>query len=1190
MKELNESKNDGLEIISIGTLHKGTWDKKYWSSSRGKERYPYPVGYCALRTYNGSTYNMEIHEGVKGPLFVITAKDEQSCKGQTPDIAWEGFQKKGYPRSKMSLGKRLSGKIDGVELFGFKNPLVQRLLRELVANINGTAEQNLLSSSIRDGSSGSVHNSQHERPSTNSELLEFLEKHHVTKKRSKRRNLLNNKLLSGTSSKRFQSHKISNDIKISIEDYDRQSPKNLENVTNECSFRQEDSLPAVSCQPSGRITEKACFLQEDSYLIKDGKPFACDFLLYDTRYSIEAHVKNIHLELFFPECLHRSAYDAVQLFKSSTAVEDNNEIQPLEKSALCNDVKLFVPNSVDPLHDSQKKNPCNVLDDFNPKEMTEVHQEGEIDLPNSNTSTEKSDADSIAHDIAKSMMTVLLPQALPLLKKASRKKKKKNEKKASIKASGVSPCQDEFSRGLPRTNSQKDNHEAVAANVATPVEILAEGFHVEQKETIFIPSTCFSSLEPSTVCAKSFIPDSIEGDQCQSQNQILVCHDVASTNDIGSHKPGPFGTLASIDAQGNSFICHVDSDGCKEASDCDALYKASAARTQQGDLNESKSALVHASPDKNAPSQLSKRSKNSFRTACQNSKGLEIHPAGGDLSSAANHMSEKDAGVICTSSSAQILLKEANKTSMDAKSSIQLSDGSPSLESSSCPLSESIICRNFVENPVPKVYPTVGAFLGPVHRMNNTPNEQVPCGAVATTTGLLHSYRPGNCNNAEFENRQAHFQKEERSSWCKWESVDVEQQPVTLVEKSMEIEGDHHGIIEIVGQYVHPLPVSLILLQTNEDEAHVCVICRHFVDKDRTLFIHRIPINGPSMGCPNFVGHTLIRLPTSKDAFGQEVPFGGSGLQLTPNGKYLVLLDSIKAPYCREQKINCPCSACAQDGYTDAQVKIVEVKLGYVSVINKLKTIDSVRCILVCEPNHLVAVEGGKMRLWLMNTIWSTPLEDCLIPNFGSSHIVDLKGIPNSANLVVGHDGFGEFTLWDIPKRRLLSRFSAPSMPIHQFLPVGLFAWPMADPTTISSDVEECSKRILTVAKMWLSGTRKDNCFMSLEGKDITVWLLVSVNDSNAQHDCQSSDGKKYPVGCWRAATIGLLAGQGIIGTDDGYVYIWDLASGSKLGTIHHFKGGIPCIASENSISGVLAVGGDEQLLIYLRSQKAWAN
>ncbi|MBA0863893.1 hypothetical protein Goshw_027091, partial [Gossypium schwendimanii] len=117
-----------LEIVSIGSVYKGPWEKKYWSSSRGKDRYPYPVGYQAVRAHNGSTYKTEIHEGPRGPLFVRITKqkcasifmqiscDGQSCSGQTPDIAWEKFQKMGCPHLKIWHGKRFSCKIDGVEV------------------------------------------------------------------------------------------------------------------------------------------------------------------------------------------------------------------------------------------------------------------------------------------------------------------------------------------------------------------------------------------------------------------------------------------------------------------------------------------------------------------------------------------------------------------------------------------------------------------------------------------------------------------------------------------------------------------------------------------------------------------------------------------------------------------------------------------------------------------------------------------------------------------------------------------------------------------------------------------------------------------------------------------------------------------------------------------------------------------
>lgn len=52
-------------------------------------------------------------------------------------------------------------------------------------------------------------------------------------------------------------------------------------------------------------------------------------------------------------------------------------------------------------------------------------------------------------------------------------------------------------------------------------------------------------------------------------------------------------------------------------------------------------------------------------------------------------------------------------------------------------------------------------------------------------------------------------------------------------------------------------------------------------------------------------------------------------------------------------------------------MKIIEVKLGYVSVVVKLKTVESLQSVLVCEPNHLVAIgESGRLHLWVLNSAW----------------------------------------------------------------------------------------------------------------------------------------------------------------------------------------------------------------------------
>ena len=46
----------------------------------------------------------------------ISSGDGNSFSGKTPDIAWEEFQKGGCPRMKIWHGKRLSSKMDGLEV------------------------------------------------------------------------------------------------------------------------------------------------------------------------------------------------------------------------------------------------------------------------------------------------------------------------------------------------------------------------------------------------------------------------------------------------------------------------------------------------------------------------------------------------------------------------------------------------------------------------------------------------------------------------------------------------------------------------------------------------------------------------------------------------------------------------------------------------------------------------------------------------------------------------------------------------------------------------------------------------------------------------------------------------------------------------------------------------------------------
>ncbi|GKE59698.1 putative FY-rich, FY-rich, WD40/YVTN repeat-like-containing domain protein, partial [Tanacetum coccineum] len=67
------------------------------------------------------------------------------------------------------------------------------------------------------------------------------------------------------------------------------------------------------------------------------------------------------------------------------------------------------------------------------------------------------------------------------------------------------------------------------------------------------------------------------------------------------------------------------------------------------------------------------------------------------------------------------------------------------------------------------------------------------------------------------------------------------------------------------------------------------------------------------------------------------------------------------------------------------------------------------------------------------------------------------------------------------------------------------------------------------------------------------------------------------------ATVAGASAGYGIIGTSNGSLYIWELATGTKLGYLSHCKGAtISCLTGDDSDSGAFAVAVDgSQLQVY---------
>ncbi|TYH96539.1 hypothetical protein ES332_A12G184200v1 [Gossypium tomentosum] len=1249
------SKLDDLEIVSVGSLYKGPWGKKYWSSSRGKDRYPYPVGYQAVRAHNGSTYKTEIHEGPRGPLFVISC-DGQSCSGQTPDIAWEKFQKMGCPHLKIWHGKRFSCKIDGVEFFGFKNPFVQRLLRELVANVNGTAESSLVSSSFCNDASRMDNDNGSSTICTASDLLPYLARPQIKKKRSTRCEKMQSKLVDRPGRKRPRSKDLTYDAEGSnLVPGNQVKHEHGFSVTHNASEDEIDRFPEALA-----VLSKSVEKIVESSPAKDGFPSkSVDFVAHHGENEAKGKFISSQNEKFtrvaniaYKE-LDRSQDTILEGFCFPIKTDDRPEDSSFPNDSMgINDVHLYAPDTLD--FEDDRTNVASGAKDItgSMKEelitanmvnsdnlVTESHQEEEIGTSNSNTGSEKSEFNSVGQEMAKLMMTVLLPQAVPLLKESSKKKKET-----------ISPC-----NVLPHVmNSREDN---IVTNHLLNLPS-SEDACTEQDTRMHIQGLDHGLVVPNHEHLNSVILDSFEnsqrGDHVASQ-AILFSKSMVEVKQTSFNKEAFDSNiqeqLVSIKSNQETPVCCGESCGdqdtiChKEVNMAESVLECAfpILKTLSED-NQGVSITLDENSAHIGNNSKQKKPKNALDCA-------EVVDAN-DINSRGIASSLKLSG---KDSSAETRAPTTNSSHQDQNKVYtrkKISKQAYSTRKYVGPLSESIICRNSGDDYAPNNSAMPGTSLvskschssddKPCNRdvFGNTPMlEGQSCGLPTEKTT---AYCKPEINNMQpilsNENQKLTCASKRDASCLLNQSVSLErgyqencykerfivenscsascQNPVTSfcdknLSTAMEVQGssgvNHHGGVELssdlrgifnlVGGYFHPLPISSVLLGTKGNEIHICVSCGLLVDTDRTLFIYKVATEEPRKGCPSFVGYTSVVLPSS------EIGVERCGLQFTPGGQCLVLLDSIKTPYCREGRIDCICSICFSGCSKENAVKIVRVNPGYVSLVAKLETVESVLCILVCENDYLLAAgKSGRLYLWAMNSTWSAWTEEFILPSgdWVSPCVVELKRIPKCAHLVIGHNGFGDFVIWDILKRVNISRYSGSGDPIKQFLPISLLSW---QPVFSYDDMKERIDEITTSTKFWFS-KHKDSSFLPLEGKDVAIWLLV-LSNSDAQHEHLSSNHLAN-TSRWRlallmkdtmilgstldprAATVSASLDHGIMGREDGLVYMWELSTGTRLGVLHHFEGGrVSCIATDESRPEVVAVAAnDGQLLLYLHNQE----
>ncbi|MBA0805641.1 hypothetical protein Gohar_005136, partial [Gossypium harknessii] len=1146
--------------------------------------------------------------------------------------------------------------------FGFKNPFVQRLLRELVANVNGTAERSLLYSSFCNGASRMDNDNGSSTICTASDLLPYLARPQIRKKRSTRCEKMQSKLVDRPGLKRPRSKDLTYDAEGSnLVPGNQVKHEHGFSVTHNALEDEIDRFPeasAVHSKSAGKIVENSP--------AKDGFPSkSVDFVGHDGENEAKGKFISTQNEKFtrvaniaYKE-LDRSQDTVLEGFCFPIKTDDRPEDSSFPNDSMgINDVHLYAPDTLDfeghNIYADDRTSVASGAKDItgSMKEelitanmvnsdglVTESHQEEEIGTSNSNTGSEKSEFDSVGQEMAKLMMTVLLPQAVPLLKESSKKKKET-----------ISPC-----NVLPHVmNSREDN---IVTNHLLNLPS-SEDARTEQDTRMHIQGLDHGLVVPNLEHLNSVILDSFEnsqgGDHVASQailfskslevNQTSFNKEAFDSNiqeQLFSIKPNQETPVCCGESSGDQdTICHKEVNMAESVLECASPIMKTLSEDIQGvsiTLDENSADIENHSKQKKPKNALNCAEVNhdfdDFQFEANNHVSAVVDA--NDINSRGIASSLKISG---KDSSAETRAPTTNSSHQDQNKVYtrkKISKQAYSTRKYVGPLSESIICRNSGDDYAPNNSAMPGTSLvskschssddKPCNRdvfgntpmlegqscglptekttayckpeINNMPpilsneNQKLTCASKKDASCLLNqpvSLERGyqeNCYKERFivENGCSASCQNQVTSFCdKNLSTAMEVQGGSGVNHhgGVELSSDLRGIVNLVGGYFHPLPISSVLLGTKGNEIHICVSCGLLVDTDRTLFIYKVATEVPRKGCPSFVGYTSVALPSS------EIGVEKCGLQFTPDGQCLVLLDSIKTPYCR-LTVSLGCSK-------ENAVKIVRVNPGYVSLVAKLETVESVLCILVCENDYLLAAGKSGRLAWTEEFI--IPSGDCI-----SACVVELKRIPKCAHLVIGHNGFGDFVIWDILKRVIISRYSGSGDPIKQFLPISLLSW---QPVFSYDDMKERIDEITTSTKFWFS-KHKDSSFLPLEGKDVAIWLLVLTN-SDPQHEHLSSNGLANTSRWWRlallvkdtmilgstldprAATVSASLDHGIMGRDDGLVYMWELSTGTRLGVLHHFKGGrVSCIATDESRPEVVAVAADDgQLLLYLHNQE----
>ncbi|KAL6600312.1 hypothetical protein ACP70R_045112 [Stipagrostis hirtigluma subsp. patula] len=1156
-----------IEIVSAGSLYRGgDWERKYWSCSRGKDRYPYPVGYHTVRHFCGISYTMEIQEGPRGPVFLVTSTEGDSATGQTPDIAWRNFQRKTGAKIKNWQRRRsFPQKIDGAELFGFKNASVQRLLRELIVDSTGAVELNLPCAVTSDPASPS----ENKNPADVSDAEDLpicLNKTGETAKRSMKPSQVEG------AAKRVHYQDIFN------------SADNCDGYTN--TSENELLGGSVGRARLQDVPDSGCIVP-----LLEELPGTSKYTLVDNNFGEPPLASSQHVSLSSG---------------SSYLSSEKSDLESAEKEVVRSMLSILLPKAIPLLNRTYKRR------------KSKKKMEGEFTVSGKTESAHNPSNDDC--------QGLTVPTT-------TGEGTNRNSSETYIHGRPVS---DVVKVGC--TNDDCTNNEPMLKLDEMKDFVVADSFEDDAQVWGDNKSKLVDAdqHESDDACSREPIENSkllhgkIEGRTELFECQVALHNSTQTPDVVYDHEKGQYILSDSL------LDCLEEEFGGKDSSypanysQCDNDIKQMQGEQQFKDptngINAGSSSFMDVSDYKSIGNRLTDDAQASARhgtAVLSNAECLANVSQAPVHCNAHNDTGDRNKHPVSSTLITPPFSKV--KSSLSAMRHGQHHIEVPAVDQKENRLHVvDFTCRQ-INSPLPQNIVRCNSddaeFVDkyvdfePLDKRKHSNSGSQGVNAI-TTWPICDGTKAGKGNpcdkveechagctngngNTMMSVKGEHIVLLHQSDHALSSSCLRNSQVPNNTKTSARRSNNH---LELVGCYLHQMPVLSVMLNTkNSRSLYIYVLCGFSENCQRFLYAYSITPKDQQDVPPCFVGYATLLLPSLEQSSTGNVPFGRYGLQFTPDGQFLVLLSSIRIPFCRMQRIDCSCSLCKLNQCEDNSLKIVSVNFGYVSLMTKLMPHGTVSCILICEPNYIIATEDSRnLHIWMMVNGWSGISEEYVIPSLGNMgpSILELRRMSKGSSLIIGHDGTGGFCLWDISKRTVLATFAAPGNIVFQILPVGLCS---SKEDIIRAPVDDIEKRLREITVSDMSRKNGRESFLMPPREDIAVWVLVSsASVAEYQHDLRAKEHnarwrlallakKRIFMGNIldpRATAVDACDNYGFAGTYGGQLYTWELSSGRKLAVTQCFnRGRVSCVAVDAE-SGVVAVADDGcQLLLYTQNR-----